>query len=181
MTIYKKASLQNLLKKAAALSAAVLFFANFSFINKENLKFIISGFDFAKASAKPQNIFNLSAHINKAANAVSGLFKSAKAPAISRSGGSRETATAGQNSFLISPVAVFTVSGSAVMSSRIFRVLPYLKGFDILKMYIDPGGRELPAGFILPTSYFLIMLLFFASSRKVFNSILLVKPQTTGL
>ncbi|MCL2143920.1 MAG: hypothetical protein FWH43_00270 [Endomicrobia bacterium] len=169
-----------LLKKAAALAFAVLVFANFSYINKENLKTAAESFKFSK-SAVSQNAFNVSAHINKAANIISGLFGAKKSGTVTSADNNKKAGEDKNNGFLnysVTPLAVSTVNSKLQNSAE----LSYLSGFNLFKMYIDPGGGGWrPDGLYPFMSYFLIMLLFFASSRKVFSNIFLYKTKNTGL
>lgn len=172
----KFTSLRNLSKKVAVLCAAMLFFANFTFINKENVKFISSGFISAK-SAVQQNAFNVSAHINKAAKAVNGLFgaknsKIFKPAAAASANGSQDNAPYGQrdNVFFNTTAHLHAVLNPVNSSLQNLSDFLYLNGLSIGKIFIDPGGGNFaPDGFYLILSYFLIMLLFFASARKVYG------------
>ena len=160
-----------LLKKAAALSAAFLLFANFALINKENLKFVMSGFDCSKAFSAQQNAFNVSAHINKAANTISSLFKTKNSINITLADNSRGNAASQDNKILnlyVPAMACLNASGLSLQSLSGFL---YLNGFYTCKIYIDTGVGWPPGSYSLLISYFLIMLLFFASSRKAFNNI----------
>ena len=164
-----------MLKKTAALSVSVFLFANFLFINKDNLDFAVSGFASLKIPAAAQNAFNVSAHINKTANIISSLFNTKNSVNITSADNNRKSGSGENNVFFITAVplsAILNVSGTFLQDLSCFLSL---NAFSILKMYIDPGGGQPPGGLALFMSYFLIMLLFFASSRKVFNNIFAYK------
>ncbi|MCL1971454.1 MAG: hypothetical protein FWG57_00475 [Endomicrobia bacterium] len=174
MNIYIK-TIPKLFKKAAALSAAVFLFANFALINKENLKFVMSGFGYEKAFSVQQNAFNISAHINKTANTISSLFKTKNSINITSADNSNKNAASQDSKFLklyLPGGTVLNAAGSSLQSLSDFLCL---NGFSVFKMYVDPGGGQPPGSFTLLISYFLIMLLFFASSRKVFNNVFAYK------
>lgn len=162
--------LRNLSKTTAVLCAAMLFFANFTFINKENMEFIATGFASAK-SAVQQNVFNVSAHINKTAETVSGLFgvKNSKILTSANNSQNNKSSSQCENAFSNTVIHLSAALNPVNSSTQNLSGLLYLNGFSIGKMFIDPGGGNFtPDGFYLFLSYFLIMLLFFASTRKVY-------------
>ncbi|MDR1196107.1 MAG: hypothetical protein LBL00_06505 [Endomicrobium sp.] len=174
MSIKRYVFICGILKKTASVIAAFLLFANPVLVSKDGLKSFINGFDPSGIVEVGQNVFNVSAHINKAAGTISRLFRFNASGEISQANQNQQKEDAKQNNNIPLNAVTAAFAGNfdpAVFSGHNTDSCAHVDGFAFYGVYADHGGGGLSPGFEFLISYFIAMLLFFASSRKVFNGI----------
>ena len=170
MSTIKVFFISTFVKKAASTAVAFLLLLNCLSFNAASLKLFSGEFDMSEIASAQQKAFNVSAYINKAADSICKIFNS-RAAAITSDTALVEEKSVPQNGVPAdSKGGAVLYSGNTVLSVSQQSHTHNLSYFDFNRTYIDPGGGGI--GFrpdlLFVASYFLIMLLFFASSRKVF-------------
>jgi hypothetical protein len=169
MNVNKNNIIRVILKKTAAATAVLLLVLNPFFAGKNNLKLFIDGFE--KVSAQRQNALDISMQINKAANAVGGLFALKSASSITYTPANNQKSAPAQTG---APVRFFTeIKNPADFAAGCSSGFLQAKNLNFCVMPAAGAAGDSPDGGRKPLiSYFIIMLLFFASSRKVYAGII---------